>query len=225
MFINDVGQNTWEEINDGVAGANYGWPDAEGPTLRDPELHARRSTPTTTAPARPRAARSPAARSTTRPRCSSRPTTPATTSSPTTAADWIYRLDLAGRRHWSRRPSRPASARRSTCRWPTTAASTTSRAAAARHGPPGSDLRTAAASPPITTQPASQTVSVGQSATFSVSASGSAPLSYQWQRNRSTSPARRPSYTLSNAQLADNGALFRCVVTNAFGSVTSTSAC
>ena len=26
MFINDVGQNTWEEINDGIAGSNYGWP-------------------------------------------------------------------------------------------------------------------------------------------------------------------------------------------------------
>src|SRR5439155_12911459 len=26
MFINDVGQSTWEEIDDGVAGANYGWP-------------------------------------------------------------------------------------------------------------------------------------------------------------------------------------------------------
>src|SRR3954462_4029707 len=32
MFINDVGQNTWEEINDGIAGSNYGWPTAEGPT-------------------------------------------------------------------------------------------------------------------------------------------------------------------------------------------------
>jgi glucose/arabinose dehydrogenase len=32
MFINDVGQSTWEEINDGVAGANYGWPTTEGPT-------------------------------------------------------------------------------------------------------------------------------------------------------------------------------------------------
>ncbi len=32
MFINDVGQNTWEEINEGVAGANYGWPTTEGPT-------------------------------------------------------------------------------------------------------------------------------------------------------------------------------------------------
>lgn len=32
MLINDVGQNTWEEINDGAAGANYGWPTTEGPT-------------------------------------------------------------------------------------------------------------------------------------------------------------------------------------------------
>jgi glucose/arabinose dehydrogenase len=31
LFINDVGQSTWEEINNGVAGSNYGWPTAEGP--------------------------------------------------------------------------------------------------------------------------------------------------------------------------------------------------
>src|SRR5881398_3001641 len=31
LFINDVGQDTWEEINDGHAGANYGWPTSEGP--------------------------------------------------------------------------------------------------------------------------------------------------------------------------------------------------
>ncbi len=31
IFINDVGQQTWEEINDGKAGANYGWPRHEGP--------------------------------------------------------------------------------------------------------------------------------------------------------------------------------------------------
>jgi glucose/arabinose dehydrogenase len=42
MFINDVGQNTWEEINDGIAGSNYGWPNCEGfcnppnPSFSDP---------------------------------------------------------------------------------------------------------------------------------------------------------------------------------------------
>ena len=30
LFINDVGQNTWEEINDGIAGSNYGWANCEG---------------------------------------------------------------------------------------------------------------------------------------------------------------------------------------------------
>src|SRR5215217_7743386 len=31
LFINDVGENTWEEINQGAAGTNYGWPVYEGP--------------------------------------------------------------------------------------------------------------------------------------------------------------------------------------------------
>jgi glucose/arabinose dehydrogenase len=37
MFINDVGQDTWEEINDGVGGSNYGWPITEGATT-DPRF-------------------------------------------------------------------------------------------------------------------------------------------------------------------------------------------
>ena len=37
MFINDVGQSTWEEIDDGIAGSNYGWPITEGPTS-DPDF-------------------------------------------------------------------------------------------------------------------------------------------------------------------------------------------
>ena len=42
MFINDVGQSTWEEINDGLPGSNYGWSNCEGacsppnPNFRDP---------------------------------------------------------------------------------------------------------------------------------------------------------------------------------------------
>ncbi len=39
LFINDVGENTWEEIDEGVAGANYGWPLSEGPTS-DPVFRA-----------------------------------------------------------------------------------------------------------------------------------------------------------------------------------------
>ena len=44
IFVNDVGQDTWEEINDGIAGSNYGWYTCEGfcdppnPSLRDPLL-------------------------------------------------------------------------------------------------------------------------------------------------------------------------------------------
>ena len=42
MFINDVGEVTWEEINDGIAGSNYGWPNTEGvtsnPAFRSPLL-------------------------------------------------------------------------------------------------------------------------------------------------------------------------------------------
>ena len=45
MFINDVGQNTWEEINDGLAGANYGWPETEGattdPRFKSPQVRVR----------------------------------------------------------------------------------------------------------------------------------------------------------------------------------------
>jgi putative heme-binding domain-containing protein len=43
IFINDVGETRWEEINEGFAGANYGWPIAEGPAsdprLRGPVYH------------------------------------------------------------------------------------------------------------------------------------------------------------------------------------------
>jgi glucose/arabinose dehydrogenase len=42
IFINDVGEVTWEEVNDGVAGSNYGWPVVEGvggnAAYRDPLL-------------------------------------------------------------------------------------------------------------------------------------------------------------------------------------------
>lgn len=80
-------------------------------------------------------------------------------------------------------------------------------------------------SPTITAQPVSQTVAAGQQATFSVTASGTAPLSYQWEQNGSAiSGATAASYTTPATTAANNGASFTVVVSNAGGSVTSNAA-
>lgn len=78
--------------------------------------------------------------------------------------------------------------------------------------------------PSIATQPASQTVAVGQSATFSVAATGDG-LGYQWQRNGADiAGATAASYVLANAQAADDGSRFTVVVRNGGGSVSSAAA-
>ena len=83
----------------------------------------------------------------------------------------------------------------------------------------------ASVAPSITTQPANQTVSVGQAATFSVVAAGTAPLTYQWQKNSANiSGATAASFTTPPTASGDNGATFRVVVTNSVTSVTSNSA-
>ncbi len=62
-------------------------------------------------------------------------------------------------------------------------------------------------------------------ATFSVVATGTAPLSYQWRRNGAAIRARRAaSYTLNPTALGDNGALFDVVVSNSAGNATSAAA-
>ena len=79
--------------------------------------------------------------------------------------------------------------------------------------------------PSITAQPTDQSVVVGQTATFTVTASGTAPLTYQWQNGgASISGATAASYTTPAAKLADDAATFQVVVTNSAGSVTSSSA-
>ena len=73
--------------------------------------------------------------------------------------------------------------------------------------------------PTILSQTPSQVVLLGNTATFSVTASGSHPLSYFWKRNGAIiSGATNFSYTLNNAQLSDSGSKFSCLVTNAYGS-------
>jgi Abnormal spindle-like microcephaly-assoc'd, ASPM-SPD-2-Hydin/Immunoglobulin domain/Immunoglobulin I-set domain len=79
--------------------------------------------------------------------------------------------------------------------------------------------------PSISFQPASQTVAAGQSATFSVTASGSPPLTYQWQRNgTSISDATSASYTTPATTTSDNDAQFTVTVTGTVGNVTSNPA-
>jgi hypothetical protein len=79
--------------------------------------------------------------------------------------------------------------------------------------------------PSISSQPANLTVPAGQTATFSVGASGSAPLSYQWQRNGTNIPgATAAAYTTPAAALADSGSQFQVIVGNAAGSLTSRAA-
>lgn len=79
--------------------------------------------------------------------------------------------------------------------------------------------------PSITSQPASRTVTVGQTATFSVKAIGEIPMSFQWRMNGSAiSGARSYTYTTPATTSAYNGAKYTVVVTDFSGSTTSATA-
>ncbi|QYM77807.1 immunoglobulin domain-containing protein [Horticoccus luteus] len=87
-----------------------------------------------------------------------------------------------------------------------------------------------AAPPVFTTQPATQSATVGATVTLSAAATGSAPLSYRWQKNNVDlndggiiSGATTDTLTLAGVQLADSGD-YKLVVTNAAASVASTVA-
>jgi pectate lyase len=81
---------------------------------------------------------------------------------------------------------------------------------------------TAPSAPAITTQPAPQSVSVGQTAAFSVIATGTSPLAYQWFFNTNTtlSDGTNATLTISNAQ-TNNAGGYSVIVTNSLGAVTS----
>ena len=86
-------------------------------------------------------------------------------------------------------------------------------------------VNAAAVAPSVTTQPASQTVTAGQTASFSVAATGTAPLAYQWRKNSAAiSGATSSSYTSPATISSDNGAQFTVLVSNSVGSVTSNAA-
>jgi beta-galactosidase len=90
-------------------------------------------------------------------------------------------------------------------------------------GKPNSAEATAA--PVILAQPVSRTVSVGQAATFSVMASGSGQLTYQWQKNGAPiSGANAATYNTPVAAISDKGTMFSVTVSNELGSTTSAAA-
>src|SRR5947207_3822954 len=83
----------------------------------------------------------------------------------------------------------------------------------------------ASVAPSITTQPASQTVTAGQSARFSMTATGTAPLTYQWKKNSvAIAGATSSGYTTPATTSSDNGAQVTVVVSNVAGSSTSSAA-
>jgi hypothetical protein len=87
-------------------------------------------------------------------------------------------------------------------------------------GTPPGDKSTAVA-PTITQQPASQTVTAGQTATFSVTATGTAPLSYQWYVNGATVGTNSSIYVISGTSAAQNAAQIYVNVTNTAATVKS----
>jgi Abnormal spindle-like microcephaly-assoc'd, ASPM-SPD-2-Hydin len=82
-----------------------------------------------------------------------------------------------------------------------------------------------AVAPAISSQPASLAIIAGQAATFTVAATGTAPIAYQWMKNGAAiAGANSPSYRTPAETTADNQAKFTVLVSNGAGSVTSNAA-
>ena len=220
MFINDVGQNTWEEINDGIAGANYGWPTTEGATtnvnFRNPLYAYQHGAGNPTGCAITGGAFY----------------NPATAQFPADHLGDYFFADYCGGWIWRYDPAAPPAT--ATAEFKTGISSPVDLKVtddgslyylARGEGIVYRVQNVSSLIPLITDQPDDVTVTVGQPASFTVTATGEAPLGYQWQRNGSDiTGATSPTYTIGSAQLADDGARFRCRVSNTRGSATSTEA-
>jgi glucose/arabinose dehydrogenase len=217
VHVNDVGQDSWEEINVGSAGVDFGWPATEGPNpagqsgIRYP-VHAYQNAGSNCAITGASFYR------------------PATTNFPSSYSGRYFFGDYCG--GFIRTLSPPDYA--TSAGFATGIGSLVDIQTApdgtlyylARSG--GQVFRvayTANSAPEITSQPTSASIGVGQSTTFHVNASGVGPLRYQWQRNGlNITNATSSAYTVGPVNSADNGATFRALVSNDFGAATSNSA-
>jgi len=220
IFVNDVGQSSAEEINDATTGGkNFGWPDAEGNSTNaaytNPVYAYLHSGPQPTG-------------------CAITGGTffnPQATTYPATyvgkyffqdfcSPHWIYSLDFSGT--------------------PTTTlfgSNVGNSSVAITTGPDGNlyylsrgagmlykIIYNTPAAPVITEQPQPATVSAGTSVSFSVSASGSQPFSYQWIKDDvAINLANANTYAIASVQPADAG-LYKVRVSNSAGEVHSNTA-
>lgn len=216
IFINDVGQETWEEINLGAPGANYGWPNSEGPD----------NTNGFTAPIYYYNHNTGAFAIT-----GGTFYDPSNVSFPQNyvgqyffadlTAGWIKTLDSAHGNtvaDFATGLSSPVDLDVA----PDGSLYYLQRGADVNQGSIGkiSSNSVASSAPQILTNPADQTVAAGQSVTFTVAASGNG-LSYQWTRNNNPiNGATASSFTIDDVTEA-NGGNYRVVVSNNVGDITS----
>jgi glucose/arabinose dehydrogenase len=220
IYVNDVGQKTWEEINDATqSGKNFGWPMAEGVDSAN-----RFANPVYTYMHGGFDGKG----------CAITGGVffnPKTTNYPVTYSGryffqdycnrWINTLTISGTTV-TRQPF---------------AKGLGGYALAINVGPDGNlyylerstgslykIVYSPSAAATIVQHPASVTVSAGQRATFSVSVTGTVPITYQWQKNGiSISGATASSYTIDSTRRNDSG-YYRVIVSNASGKDTSNRA-
>jgi glucose/arabinose dehydrogenase len=210
MYINDVGESTWEEINLGQAGANYGWPATEGPTTNpayeSPTYYYGHSAGCAIT--------------------GGAFYSPITVNFPSSYVGKYFFGDYCS---GFIRVLNPSTAQATDF---LAGASQPVDIQVAADGSlyylargTGSVMKiryTTNSSPVITTQPTSTLVSVGYPATFSVTASGLLPYTYQWLRNGvNISGANARTYRIGSTTLSDDGSRFRVRVSNALGNALS----
>ncbi len=232
FFINDVGGGSWEEINVGAAGADYGWPISEGmssdPDHSDPFFaYAHDSSTfggcaiTGAAFYNPAISNFPASyigRYFFADYCNGKISSidPANASDVAVFATGVNRcidIDVAadGALYYTARAGMGGGSQQDN--------TSTTNGAIYRVVFTGSQV------PTIAAQPQSVTVPVGETVTFNVAASGSQPFTYEWFRNDMLiSGQTSATLTYGPVVIGENNSTIRCVVTNTFGFATTTDA-